>query len=386
MRSSAGGRPRRASPCATKAAWNGSRRRRTGYTSRNPSGSTAGCSTSWAGRSTLKASIPAVTSWVIGRRTTDVEGVDGSEVPTMPEPEIPIERFEVFATGLDHPECVAFDRDGHLWAGGGAGEGHPLQPARPGGNGGPPRGVTRGGAGFPPRPRPLTPTTPPPPARGGGRHPGAPALYACTPAHGLVRVEADDRHAVFATGAGGHAMVCPNYPVFDRRGRLYVSDSGTWKKRNGCLLRFEPDGSGRVIGGPFGYANGLAITADERNLFLVESDTDRVYRFGLTGDGDLGGSEVYAEPVGRLPDGLALDEAGNLYVACYASDEIWRIAPSREKTLLAWDHHAILLGRPTNLAWGGEDSDVLYVANLGRTTITRAHLPGVRGQRLAHQL
>src|SRR4051812_2004933 len=122
MRSSAGGRPRRASPCATKAAWNGSRRRRTGYTSRNPSGSTAGCSTSWAGRSTLKASIPAVTSWVIGCRTTDVEGVDGSEVPTMPEPEIPIERFAVFATGLDHPECIAFDREGHLWAGGEAGQ------------------------------------------------------------------------------------------------------------------------------------------------------------------------------------------------------------------------------------------------------------------------
>jgi gluconolactonase len=140
-----------------------------------------------------------------------------------------------------------------------------------------------------------------------------------------------------------------------------------------------------VLGGPFGYANGLALTADERSLFMVESDTDRVYRFDLTGDGDLGRCEVYAEPVGRLPDGLALDEAGNLYVACYASDEIRRIAPSREQTLLAWDRHAILLSRPTNLAWGGTNADVLYVANLGRTTITRAHLPGVRGRRPANQ-
>src|SRR5438093_1027122 len=163
----------------------------------------------------------------------------------MPEPEIPIERFEVFAAGLDHPECLAFARDGQPW----------------------------------------------------------------------------------------------------------------------------PDGSGRVIGGPFGYANGLALTADERSLFLAESDTDRVYRFDLSADGDLGRGEVYAEPVGRLPDGLALDEAGNLYVACYASDEIWRVSPARQKALLAWDHHAILLGRPTNLAWGGANGDVLYVANLGRYTI-----------------
>ena len=40
----------------------------------------------------------------------------------MPEPEISIERFEVFATGLDHPECLAFYRDGTLWAGGEAGQ------------------------------------------------------------------------------------------------------------------------------------------------------------------------------------------------------------------------------------------------------------------------
>jgi gluconolactonase len=128
------------------------------------------------------------------------------------------------------------------------------------------------------------------------------------------------------------------------------------------------------------------MSDDERWLFMVESDTDRVFRFELTSDGRLGPGEVYSDSVGRLPDGLALDETGNLYVACYASDEIWRISPTREKTLLAWDYHAILISRPTNMAWGGENRDKLYVSNFGRDTITRASLPGVRGQRLAHQM
>ena len=43
-------------------------------------------------------------------------------------PEIPIDRFEVFASGLDHPECCAFDRDGNLWAGGEAGQIYRIDP------------------------------------------------------------------------------------------------------------------------------------------------------------------------------------------------------------------------------------------------------------------
>ena len=46
------------------------------------------------------------------------------------EPEIQIDRFEVFVTGVDHPECVAFDRSGNLWAGGEAGQIYRISPDR----------------------------------------------------------------------------------------------------------------------------------------------------------------------------------------------------------------------------------------------------------------
>src|SRR5205814_6611899 len=104
----------------------------------------------------------------------------------------------------------------------------------------------------------------------------------------------------------------------------------------------------------------------------------------LREDGWVGEAEVYAENVGALPDGLALDAAGNLYASCYASDDIHRITPAGERKLFAWDRYAILLSRPTNMAFGGENFDEMYVANLGRTTITRAKI-GVRGQPLANQ-
>jgi gluconolactonase len=276
-------------------------------------------------------------------------------------PEIPIEQFTIFASNLDHPECLAFDRLGNLWAGGEAGQvyridrdGQVITVANLGG--------FCGGLAFSP----------------------ADELFVCNPALGIVRVAADGSHAVFASHGADEKLISPNYGVFDSAGNYYVTDSGHWQKRNGRLLRFAPNGEGHVLSRGLGYANGLALSADERFLFMVESDTDSVFRFGIRPDGAFGEGEAYATACGRLPDGLALDATGDLYVCCYASDEIWRITPEREKTLLAWDRWAIRLGSPTNMAFGGAEFDELYVANLARTTITRATI-GRKGQPLVNQ-
>ena len=264
-------------------------------------------------------------------------------------PEIPIENFRIFAANLDHPECLAFDCQGLLWAGGEAGQIYRIDRAG--------RletianlGGFCSGLAFSP----------------------ADELFVCNPAQGIVRVAPDGKHSVFANHAGSHKLICPNYGLFDSSGNYYVTDSGQWQKRNGCLIRFSLAGRGEILAGPLGYANGLALSLDEKSLFMVESDTDSVFRFSIRADGSLGSAELYASECGRFPDGLALDAKGNLYASCYASDEIWRISPRREKTLFAWDRWAVLLGSPTNMAFGGPDFDEMYFANLARTTITRA--------------
>jgi len=263
---------------------------------------------------------------------------------------IPIERFEIFANGLDHPESLAFDREGNLWAGGEAGQvyrisadgKHVEQIAT--------LGSFNAGLAFSP----------------------SGELIVCNPAQGLVRVHANGKTELFASHAGDHKIVCANYGLFDRRGNYYVTDSGQFKNRNGCLCRFTPDGSGKVIAGPFGYANGLALSADEKRLFMVESNTDRVLRFDAREDGSVGDAAVHAENVGRFPDGVTLDRHGTLYACCYASDDIHRISAEGKVERLAWDRWAILLSRPTNMTFGLNDPDTLYVSNLGRYTITRA--------------
>ena len=277
-------------------------------------------------------------------------------------PEIPIEKFEIFAPGVDHSECIAFDRAGNLWAGGEGGQIYRIGPDRQ------PQVVANLGSY----------------SAGIAFSPVEEDLFVCNPNLGVVRVQKDGKWSVFASHCGERKLICPNYGLFDSRGNYYVTDSGLWKERNGLLLRTAPDGRGEILAGPFGYTNGLALSANEKFLFMVESKTDSVHRFEIRADGSLGPAELYATECGRFPDGLTLDAEGNLYVCCYASDEIWRISPQREKTLFAWDRWAILLGSPTNLAFGGENFDELYVANLARTTITRAKI-GRKGQPLANQ-
>jgi gluconolactonase len=272
------------------------------------------------------------------------------------DPEVSIDRFELYAGGIDHPECVAFDREGALWCGGEAGqiyridsERHVTEIAKLGG--------FTGGIAFSPEDE----------------------LIACNPSLGLVRIHRSGKHEIFADRAGDHKLIAPNYAVYDAQGNLYVTDSGNWKKQNGYLLKFDPTGKGEIIGGPFGYANGLALGVDEKSLWMVESNSNRVFRFELD-NGNVVRQEVFAEETGRLPDGLALDHAGNLYVSCYASDDIHKVTPDGTKSLFAFDPFAILLSRPTNMAFWG---DWMYVANLGRTTITRVKLH-VTGQKLVN--
>lgn len=277
-------------------------------------------------------------------------------------PELPIENLEVFAREVDHAECIAFDRDGNLWASGEAGQIHRISPdgkveiiAN--------LGSYSAGIAF---------------------SPSEEDLFVCNPSLGIVRVDKSGKWKVFASHCGERKLICPNYGVFDSRGNFYVTDSGMWKERNGYLLRYTPDGRGEILAGPFHYTNGLALSADEQTLFMIESKTDSVHRFDIHAGGSLSSAELYASDCGRFPDGLALDTEGNLFVSCYASDEIWRISPSREKTLFAWDRWAVLLGSPTNMAFGGADFDEMYFANLARTTITRAKV-GRKGQLLANQ-
>lgn len=268
------------------------------------------------------------------------------------EPEIDIREFHIFADGLDHPECCAFDSRGTLWVGGENGQVYRISKS-----GCAEEVVCVGGfnAGlaFSPDDR----------------------LFVCNANYGVLQFDPSGAYDVFANEVAGKPLIAPNFAVFDSAGNLYFTDSGDWMGRNGRLLRFDPQGLGTELLSGLGYANGLALSQDERVLFMVESDSNSVFRVELSEGGKRASSAtLYAAKVGHVPDGLALDTDSNLYVACYASHELHRIDSFGQRTLFARDLNGMLLGGPTNLCFGGSDFNEIYVANLGRRTITRTRI------------
>src|SRR5205085_8361123 len=142
----------------------------------------------------------------------------------------------------------------------------------------------------------------------------------------------------WADGAGGHRFRIPNFPAFDDAGLLYVSDSHAFGEPGPGVFRIQPDGSGELwYAEDVTFANGLALSADGRHLYVAETFAHRVFRIPVRPDGTAGPREEVAGLGAALPDGLAFDAEGNLYGGCSEPLQILRRHPAgRVATLL---HH-----------------------------------------------
>ncbi|MGA3104583.1 MAG: SMP-30/gluconolactonase/LRE family protein [Terriglobales bacterium] len=277
-------------------------------------------------------------------------------------PLIPLEKFRHFAEGLDHPEGLAFDADGNLWAGGELGQVYRIGP-----KGRVQEMATMGGFCL------------------GLTFSRDQDLYVCnTGLHSLVRLNRRGRVLDSWDRCGTRKFKTPNFSVFDAEGNLYFSDSGDWEGANGCVYRLRPNRRIEMFAGPFAFANGLALSADDRFLYVVQSTRDNVLQIEIRGDGSAAKPTVYASHLARIPDGLAFDAVGNLFVTCYASDNVYKVSKRGKVQLVAYDPAGTIIARPTNIAFGGPNFDQIFLANLGRWHV--CHAPaGVKGQPLVNQ-
>ena len=110
------------------------------------------------------------------------------------------------------------------------------------------------------------------------------------------------------------------------------------------------------------------VVVDGSALYVVETFDRKVSRIAIGPDGRPVGRTDYASGLPGLPDGLAVDDAGNLYVSCYEPSRILRVDPSGKVEIYIEDATAHIFCHPTNIAFDGA---TLYSANLGRWHITK---------------
>jgi gluconolactonase len=171
--------------------------------------------------------------------------------------------------------------------------------------------------------------------------------------------------STYSDGAADEKMRVPNYPVFDAAGNLYVSDSGDWGQQNGLIWRVKPGGVTEIWDRQAkGYTNGMCLSPDGKALYVVESTPPLISRILINPDGSAGKREVVVELPRNVPDGVAFDVQGNLYISLYTPNIIYRYDTNGKLTVLYDDWEQLMLIAPTNIAFGGKDMKTLLIANL----------------------
>lgn len=206
-------------------------------------------------------------------------------------------------------------------------------------------------------------------------------VYACDERLRCVhKVTPDGKVSVYCDGNAEQKMRLPNYPVFDDHGNLYVSDSGDFGARNGFIWRIAPGGKAEIWDrSANGFTNGMCLSEDGRALYVVESSPPLISRLEINADGTAGRRTVLVELPRQVPDGVALDREGNLYIAMYNPNIIYRYSAKGVLETLYDDWQQLYLLAPTNVAFGGDDMKTLIIAGLCGWSVhtARVEVPGL---------
>jgi sugar lactone lactonase YvrE len=121
-----------------------------------------------------------------------------------------------------------------------------------------------------------------------------------------------------------------NDMVVDSGGRAYVGNFGYdiiagASQKPAELVMVEPNGAARVVARDLQFPNGTVITADGKTLVVGETMGHRLTAFDVAADGALTNRRVWAELGDAVPDGIALDAEGAIWVASPFTHELLRV-------------------------------------------------------------
>ena len=148
----------------------------------------------------------------------------------------------------------------------------------------------------------------------------------------------------------------PNDLCINKKDQLFASDPN-WKEGTGKLWRIDKGGKAVLLADQMGTTNGIALSPDEKTLYVNESVQRKIWSFAVDKKGDLSNKTLFAEFQDFGFDGMKCDNQGNLYVSRYGKGVI-AVLDSKGKLI----REVELKGkRCSNLVFGGLNGKLVFV-------------------------
>lgn len=192
----------------------------------------------------------------------------------------------------------------------------------------------------------------------------------------------------------GKALRAPNDICVDpKSGGFYFTDPGGSNAQNpiGTVHYVDAKGVTHLVASGLAFPNGLLLTPDRKWLIVGESEYNHILVFPVLGPGKVGEKREWAklpdksgDQIANAPDGMALDEKGNVWVAHYGMHSVQVLSP-QGKLLRTYQAGPLT---SSNVAFGGPKMDQLYVTGAiadektSAGTLFRLDLKGWRGRKL----
>jgi sugar lactone lactonase YvrE len=224
----------------------------------------------------------------------------------------------------------------------------------------------------------------------GQLHEAAPIQFdrfvgAATPAAGGGYVLAAGPGFLFADESGavrelaqpeaGRDDVRMNDGACDPQGRFWAGTVAHDESPGaGVLYRLELDGTCTTVLTGLTISNGISWSPDGTTMYLSDSGVARIDAFDFDGaSGDLSRRRTIVEITepGVAPDGLTVDDAGDLWVAMWGGAALRRYGPDGSPLVAV----PVPADRPTSCAFGGPDRTTLFFTTaregLGESELAR---------------
>jgi gluconolactonase len=181
----------------------------------------------------------------------------------------------------------------------------------------------------------------------------------------IIEVTPDGKYSILADRYKGMKLNSPNDVIVGPDGALYFTDPTldlvAGEKQEipyQGVYRLDSKGNLQLLTKDLTQPNGLAFSPDGKHFYVDDSEKRNIRVYDVGSDGVLSNGRIFGEePGGKadgVPDGIKVDEKGNVFVTGPRGIWVWDARGNHLGTI-------VLPEQPANLTWGGKDYQTLYI-------------------------